>query len=109
LNATIRWFVRRRGKPKGKNRQDFGLCSFDKARGPSLLRPFQIEGFVSQYGSDWLLASQQPVSFTTQAIENIAAGWRARATYTMLGPDEFVEVFELARRMESSSCIRAVV
>ena len=29
-------------------------------------------------------------------LENIPAGWRARETYKILGPDEFVEVFELA-------------
>jgi len=34
--------------------------------------------------------------FTTESIENIPAGFRARETYRILGPDEFVEVFEIA-------------
>jgi hypothetical protein len=34
--------------------------------------------------------------FTTEFIENIPAGWRARETYIVHGPDEFEEVFELA-------------
>lgn len=34
--------------------------------------------------------------FTTESIENIPAGWRARETYIVHGPEEFEEVFELA-------------
>jgi len=30
------------------------------------------------------------------SIENIPAGYRARETYKIIGPDEFVEVFEIA-------------
>jgi len=36
------------------------------------------------------------VVFTSEAIENIPAGWRARETYLIIGPDEFEELFELA-------------
>jgi hypothetical protein len=36
------------------------------------------------------------ISFETEAIENIPAGFRARETYTVTGPNEFVERFELA-------------
>ena len=34
--------------------------------------------------------------FVTASIENIPSGWRARETYTFLGPDVLEEVFELA-------------
>jgi hypothetical protein len=34
--------------------------------------------------------------FVTELIENSPSGWRARETYTFLGPDEFEEVFELS-------------
>ena len=34
--------------------------------------------------------------FTTESIENIPPGWRARETYHILGEDEFTETFELA-------------
>jgi len=46
--------------------------------------------------------------FTSEAIENIPAGWRARETYVVTGPDEFEEVFELAEPGKPS-CIRAHV
>jgi hypothetical protein len=82
--------------PKGETHQDFGLFSFDKARGCFVLRQFHIEGFVNQYASDSLPATGQPICFTTEAIENIATGWRARETYNVIGPDDLVEVFELA-------------
>ena len=46
--------------------------------------------------SDQLSAVGKTMVFATESIENIPAGWRARETYKILGPDEFVEVFELA-------------
>jgi hypothetical protein len=33
---------------------------------------------------------------TTETIENIPAGWRARETYIVTGSNELEEVFELA-------------
>jgi hypothetical protein len=36
------------------------------------------------------------IVFTSESIENIPAGFRARETYKILGPDEFKEVFEIA-------------
>lgn len=81
--------------PKGETHEDLGVFSFDKARQRIVLRQFHGEGFVNQYVAD---AATKPgvVVFTSEAIENIAAGWRARETYHMLGPDEIEEVFELA-------------
>lgn len=35
--------------------------------------------------------------FTSEAIENIPPGWRARETYRLVGADEIVEIFELAQ------------
>ncbi len=35
--------------------------------------------------------------FTTEDIENLPPGWRARETYTIISEDEFEEVFELAK------------
>ena len=40
--------------------------------------------------------TQNRISFTTESIENIPAGWRARETYVVNGPDEIEEIFELA-------------
>ncbi|MEP7357834.1 MAG: hypothetical protein ABI847_11375 [Anaerolineales bacterium] len=82
--------------PKGETHEDLGLFSYDKARGQFVLRQFHVEGFVNQYLGGKPSAEGEPLCLTTEAIENIAAGWQARETYTVLGPDEFVEVFELA-------------
>ena len=41
-------------------------------------------------------ADGKTIVFTTEGIENIPAGYRARETYKIIGADEFVEVFELA-------------
>jgi hypothetical protein len=81
--------------PKGETHQDLGVFSFDKSRQRIVFRQFHGEGFVNQYVTE---AATKPgiLVFTSEAIENIAAGWRARETYRMLGPDEIEEVFELA-------------
>jgi hypothetical protein len=81
--------------PKGETHDDLGVFSFDKSRRRAVLRQFHVEGFVNQYVAD---ADSQPGTFvfTSEAIENIPPGWRARETYVVRGPDEFEEVFELA-------------
>ena len=81
--------------PKGETHEDVGIFSFDNARKRIVLRQFHVEGFVSHYVQDQS-TSAESLSFTTQAIENIPEGWRARETYKFLGADEFEEVFELA-------------
>ena len=81
--------------PKGEVHEDFGVFSFDKSRKRAILRQFHVEGFVNQYVAD-LDSQGGKIEFTSESIENIAPGWRARETYVILGPDEFEEVFELA-------------
>jgi poly(3-hydroxybutyrate) depolymerase len=81
--------------PKGERHEDEGVFSFDRARKRIVLRQFHAEGFVNTYVQD-LEAKPGTLSFTTDAIENIPAGWRARETYLFHGPDEVEEVFELA-------------
>jgi hypothetical protein len=80
--------------PKGEVHEDWGFISYDSARKKLILRQFHVEGFVNQY----VLQSESPseVVFVSEAIENIPSGWRARETYRRLGPDEFVERFDLA-------------
>ena len=80
--------------PKGEVHQDIGYISVDGARKTFVLRQFHVEGFVNMY----IARVEDPnhVVFTSEAIENIPAGWRARETYRVLGPDEFIELFELA-------------
>ena len=81
--------------PKGEVHEDEGFFSFDRARKRMVFRQFHIESFVTTYSQD-LDAKPGTVSFTTESIENIPAGWRARETYLFHGPDEFEEIFELA-------------
>ena len=80
--------------PKGEVHEDWGMVSYDRGRKAFVLRQFHVEGFVNQYVSDPV--REGPLRFTSEAIENIPAGYRARETYTITGPDSFVERFELA-------------
>jgi hypothetical protein len=82
--------------PGGEVHEDWGLISFDKARKTFILRQFHVEGFVNQYILDHIAPDGKEIVFTTEAIENIAAGWRARETYKILSDHEYIEIFELA-------------
>jgi hypothetical protein len=81
--------------PKGEVHEDLGVFSFDKARKRIVLRQFHIEGFVNQYVADGD-AKPGTLVFTTEAIENIPSGFRARETYILTGSDQLEEIFELA-------------
>lgn len=81
--------------PKGEKHEDMGFFSFDSARKKLVFRQFHVEGFVNTYVAD-LPSKPGAVVFTTEAIENIPPGWRARETYTLLASGEVEEVFELA-------------
>lgn len=80
---------------QGEIHEDEGFFSYDRARKRIVLRQFHVEGFVNQYVEEPGTPSPGIV-FTTEAIENIPSGWRARETYVVHGPDEFEEVFELS-------------
>ncbi|HET9252114.1 MAG TPA: hypothetical protein VFP58_08365 [Candidatus Eisenbacteria bacterium] len=82
--------------PKGEVHEDRGMFSWDRARRRFVLRQFHVEGFVNEYVADSLGADAERIVFTTESIENIPAGFRGRETYRILGPDEFVERFEIA-------------
>ena len=81
--------------PKGETHENLDFFSFDASRRRAILRQFHVEGFVNQYVAD-LDPQSGTLVFTSEAIENIPPGWRARETYVVLGPDEFEEIFELA-------------
>ena len=82
--------------PKGEVHEDRGYVSWDRARRRLVYRQFHVEGFVNQYVADSLAASPDSIVFRSEAIENIPNGYRARETYRILGPDEFIERFEMA-------------
>lgn len=81
---------------KRKTHEDWGLVAYDRARKTYVFRQFHIEGFVNQYLLEKLAEAGRTISFVTEAIANISPGWKARESYQILGPDEFIEVFELA-------------
>lgn len=81
--------------PKGEQHEDVGIFSADGARKRVVFRQFHVEGFVNEYVQE-SQAADRTLVFVTESIENIPSGWRARETYTLIGPDEFEEVFELA-------------
>ncbi len=83
------------GNP-GEDHRDIGFISFDSARGKHVLRQFHVEGFVNQYVLESTSGDAKTMTFVTEAIENLPAGFRARETYVLLGADELVERFELA-------------
>lgn len=82
--------------PKGEIHEDWGMISFDKSRKQFVFRQFHVEGFVNQYVTTSISDDGKTIVFTSESIENIPAGWRARETYKIVSPDEFTEVFELA-------------
>ena len=82
--------------PKGEIHEDWGLISYDRARETYVFRQFHIEGFVNQYVLDQIAEDRQTIRFATEAIENSSPGWKAKESYRIQGPDEFIEVFELA-------------
>lgn len=83
------------GNLKGETHEDEGFISADRARKVLVFRQFHVEGFINQYieSPD---STATRVVFTSEAIENIPPGWRARETYVIAGPDAFEEIFELA-------------
>jgi hypothetical protein len=80
---------------KGEVHEHRSFFSYDRARRTLVFRQFHQEGFVNQY----VMTADSPagsIVFESEAIENVAPGWKARETYQVVSPDEFVETFELS-------------
>lgn len=82
--------------PRGEVHEDRGFISWDRGRRRFVLRQFHVEGFVNQYVADSVAVPADSIVFRSESIENIPPGFRARETYRILGPDEFMERFEIA-------------
>lgn len=80
--------------PKGEVHEDVGYFSYDRSRKAFAFRQFHVEGFVTTYVTS---SNEAPgIVFTSEHLENLPSGWRARESYRMTSDDTFVEVFELA-------------
>ena len=81
--------------PKGETHEDIGFFSYDRGRKLFVLRQFHIEGFVNQFKGE-VLEDGKLIVFTSESIENIPAGYKAKETYRILNETEFTETFEIA-------------
>ena len=73
-----------------------GFLSYDKARKTFMLRHFHEEGFVNLYALNTDRSMAEYLRFDSVSFENFSSEWKARESYEVISPDEFVEVFELA-------------
>lgn len=80
--------------PKGEVHEDWGMISYDRSRKKLVFPQFHVECFVNHYATE--AGPDKLVRFNSETIENIPAGFRTRETYTVKGPNEFVERFEMA-------------
>ncbi len=97
LNVTHKSIYQPQEKnPKGEEHEDWGFFSYDRSRKIHIFRQFHVEGFVTQYRAETITPDGKTLVFTSESLENLPAGWRARETYRILNDDEFVEIFELA-------------
>jgi hypothetical protein len=80
--------------PKGERHEELGMFSFDRTRQRLVWRQFTVERFVNQYLLE--LGPGDALVFTTEAIENLPPGWRARETFRRVGADGFSTRFEIA-------------
>jgi hypothetical protein len=79
----------------GEVHEHWSFFSYDRSRKALILRQFHQEGFVNQYVLSTSESRPGRVVFTSENFENFDNRWRARETYEIRSPDEFVEIFEL--------------
>jgi hypothetical protein len=82
--------------PRGELHEHQSYFSYDRDRGRLVLRQFHEEGFVNTYAFDPAASTPTRLVFASEDFENFDDAWRARETYDVISPDEFVETFELA-------------
>jgi hypothetical protein len=81
---------------KGEIHEHWSFISYDKNRKTLVLRQFHVESFVNQYVLNKEASTATKLVFESEGFENFSNKWKARETYDLVGPDEFVETFELA-------------
>jgi len=73
-----------------------GFMSYDKARKTFMLRHFHEEGFVNLFALNADRSMASYLIFDSVNFENFSNEWKARESYEVISPDEFIETFELA-------------
>lgn len=84
------------GDKKGEVHRHIGYLSYDRGRDALVLRQFHQESFVNTYVLNRAQSRPALLVFESEAFENFDDSWKARETYEIVSPDEFVETFELA-------------
>ena len=81
---------------KGEVHHHRGFISYDKTRRTFMLRHFHEEGSINLYALDSEKSMPAYLIFDSVTFENFSNEWRARESYEVISPDEFIETFELA-------------
>jgi hypothetical protein len=63
--------------------EDLAYLSYDRSSKAFKTRQFYVAGFVSEYVATPTGSSE--IVFTSQSLENIPVGWRARETWRITG------------------------
>jgi hypothetical protein len=80
----------------GGVQEELAIVSFDNDRKTFVLRQFQGRGLVNQGVLDSISADGKTIQFTSEALENVPRGWRARVTYQVVNDRELIYRFEFA-------------
>lgn len=82
--------------PDGEIHEDWGMISYDKARGVFVLREFHTEGYVNQYVLKNSLLGDKTLIFESEIIENFVPGGRVRQTYHFNQAGELKSTFDVS-------------
>jgi enterochelin esterase family protein len=93
-NNTSTYEARAGKKPEVHQHRSY--LSYDKPNQRLMLRQFHEESFVILYRLNSSASSASKLVFDSVSFENFSNSWKARETYEIISPDEFVEIFELA-------------
>jgi hypothetical protein len=80
----------------GEVHHHMSIISYDRDRNTLMLRQFHVEGFVNLYTLNQSVSAPKHLVFESERFENFNNSWKAKETYDIMSPDEFIETFELA-------------
>jgi hypothetical protein len=80
----------------GEVHHHMGIISYDRDRKTLMMRQFHVEGFVNLYAFNQAASTAKRLVFESEHFENFNNAWKAKETYDIISPEEFIETFELA-------------